>query len=259
MNITGSPFFSIITASLNAAKTLEATLESVKKQAFKSLEHIVIDGKSTDQSVSILSRYQEKYNLSWISEPDSGIADALNKGLRMTKGRYILVLQADDKFLDSSILETVFHRLKNQKLDIYSFPVILDHPVKGKVLRSPIRLCWWNHFKFILPHQGTFVGRRVIETIGGFRENLSIAMDYDFFYRALANRFSVKFERTPVALMGGDGIGTRPEFLLKRLEEEQLVQTTNETNALWRLAQVAFRSLYLPYKTRHITKWKQHH
>jgi hypothetical protein len=73
-------------------------------------------------------------------------------------------------------------------------------------------------------------------------------MDYDFFYRALACESSVQFEKFPVALMGGTGIGSVSKFLYKRLKEERLVQMRNERNQGWRMAQFIFRSLYMPYK-----------
>lgn len=244
-----SPFFSIITASLNRAETLEFTLRSVMNQTFHSVEHIVVDGLSSDGSIDILKNYYGKYNLSWISESDEGIADALNKGLSMAKGRYILVLQADDQLLRPEILEVVHLKLRQEQFAVHSFPVIVDDPTRGRVLRPPIRFLWWNHFKFIFPHQGTFVHSRVFDNIGKFRKYFSICMDYDFFYRALAANHSVKFERTPVALMGGDGVGSRLSSVVKRLQEERLVQNLNEENILWRVSQLVFGLLYVQYKT----------
>ena len=73
-------------------------------------------------------------------------------------------------------------------------------------------------------------------------------MDYDFFYRALAYKCSVKFGKFPVALMGGTGVGSISKFVYRRLEEERLVQERNEQNQGWRMAQFIFRSFYIPYK-----------
>ena len=245
------PFFTILTASLNNESTIERTLESVRKQTFQNLEHIITDGGSVDCTLSILREYEAMYRLSWISELDGGIAEALNKGLHRSKGIYLLVIQADDRLHHSDVLEKVHASIKTGGFDIASFPVILDHPRKGQILRRPIPILWWNRFKFIFPHQGTFVHRRVFEKIGGFREDFSIAMDYDFFYRAILAGGTVKFYRTPpVAVMGGEGVGTRPESLGLRLTEEKLVQAMNETKPLWRICQVIFRALYHPYKTR---------
>lgn len=246
--IQNNPFFTIITASLNSGSTIKQTLESIKNQTFQHFEHIVIDGGSEDSTVDILKAAEATYNLTWISEQDEGIADALNKGVRKSKGQYVIVIQADDSLLASNVLEKVYPLLNEQATDILSFPVILEHPVKGQVVRKPIRWLWWNHFKFIFPHQGCFVNQRVFEKIGGFRKEFKINMDYDFFYRALQKRFTVKFEIFPVAIMGGKGVGTNLETTHKRLAEERQVQRLNEKNPIWRLAQHIFACLYLPYK-----------
>jgi glycosyltransferase involved in cell wall biosynthesis len=246
--MSNNPFFTIITASFNNESTINRTLESIKNQTFKNLEHFVIDGGSTDGTVEILNKLGHSYNISWLSEPDQGIAEALNKGLRQAQGKYIIVIQADDSILTPNILEKVYPLLSKQRIDILSFPVILHHPDKGEVLRKPNRLLWWNHFKFIFPHQGCFVHQRVFKKIGGFRKEFKINMDYDFFYRALQEKFKVKFEKFPVAVMGGKGVGTNPETIDKRLKEERQVQLLNERNPLWRLAQNIFSCFYRPYK-----------
>jgi len=246
--MTANPFFSILTASLNSAKHIRNNIESIKKQRFRHIEHVVVDGGSKDDTTEVLRKAENNYPLRWLSEPDRGISDALNKGLLLTRGRYILVLQADDALLDSETLMTVFSLLHNSCKEIYSFPVILDHSSRGRLLRKPIRHLWYNRFKFIFPHQGCFVARRLYHTIGNFRTELKIAMDYDFFYRALKKRRNVGFGNFPVALMGGNGIGTNDAFVSRRLWEERHVQKINENRIHWRMAQLVFRSFYLPYR-----------
>jgi len=241
-------FFSIITASLNSAETIEETLISVKNQSFRNIQHIVIDGGSKDGTLDILEKYQQDYNLSWISEPDKGIADALNKGLQLAQGAYILVLQADDQLLGEDSLEKAWAAIKKCLSDFHIFPVLFDHPRKGRKLLTPIRFLWWNHFKFIFCHQGCFANRRVFGRIGRFRTEYHITFDYDFFYRALNTGCSVKFADFPVTGMGATGISSNPAFLFKRIEEEFLIQQSNEKNVFWTMAQRIFRILYVPYK-----------
>jgi len=248
------PFFSILTASYDSASSIGRTIESVKNQTFMHTQHIVIDGESRDGTQAILSSHESAYNLRWLSEPDDGISDALNKGLAFSEGRYFLVLHADDRLLSPDVLERVYNVIKDERYDIYAFPIILDHHDRGKVLCKPKRLMWWNRFKTIFMHQGSFVHRRVYEQVGGFRKELSIALDYDFFYRALAAGCSVRFEQFPVSLMAGGGISNNPNFLHKRLKEEEVVQSINERNPVWGLAQRVFRVLYIPYKTRSIKR-----
>ena len=245
------PFFTIITASLNNAPTIRKTLESIKGQNYQDVEHIVSDGGSLDNTLDILEEYEKIYNLKWNSETDNGIADALNKGLSEAQGQYIIVIQADDHLLNPTILEKVHLLLEGNKTDIISFPVIFNHPVRGKILRKPIKLLWWNHLKFIFPHQGCFVNHSLFDRIGAFKTEFQIAMDYDFFYRALNHRCTVLFGDFPVAEMGGSGIGSSVENIMLRLHEEKMVQLQNEKNIFWKAFQATFRFFYLPYK-----KWR---
>ncbi len=233
---------------------MQSTLESIRNQTFKDLEHIVIDGASNDGTLEVIRAFEGTYNLICISEPDNGIADALNKGLKKAKGKYVLVIQADDCLPDVHILERVYPLLKNEKVDIYSFPVTMSHPEKGKIKLNPIKVKWWNRFKFIFLHQGAFVHQRVYEKVGNFNTDYSIAMDYDFFYRALKEKPIIEFGKIPVAEMSGEGIGTSRKFLKKRLQEEEKVQKDNETSIVWRCIQAVFRYVYVPYKLRLLKK-----
>ena len=243
-----SPFITILTAALNSESTIKKTLESIRDQSFQDLEHIVVDGGSCDETRDILKAFESSYNLTWISEPDHGISDALNKGLHRARGRYILVLHADDQFLTPKILKSVYIILKSERFDIYSFPVLKYHPDKGKFLYKPVRILWWHHFKTIFPHQGCLVHKRLFDRIGGFRKEFSIALDYDFFYRALHSGASVGFGQMPVAFMGGAGISSDPSLIHRRLQEERKVQQLNETNRIWRIFQAFFHLAYDPYK-----------
>jgi glycosyltransferase involved in cell wall biosynthesis len=95
-----APLVSIITVVLNAADTLEPTILSVLRQDFDDLEYVIIDGGSTDGSLDIIRRYESELHY-WLSEPDSGLYDAMNKGVRASKGRWILFLGADDVLVNS--------------------------------------------------------------------------------------------------------------------------------------------------------------
>lgn len=247
-----TPYFTILTASLNRHATIQETLESVKSQTFRSFEHIVVDGGSKDGTIDLLKKYQEKYMLRWTSEPDNGIAEALNKGINLSTGQYIIVLQADDIFFRPDTLASVAALIKKSHKEIYSFPVFLDHPTQGRKPQKPIRHLWYNKFKFIFLHQGCFVKRSVFAEVGDFNTSFKIAMDYDFFCRALKHKYSIEFCGIYVAIMGGNGIGTALENAFERLKEEQMVQDVNEDNIFWRTAQKVFWQLYMPYKKRQL-------
>jgi hypothetical protein len=98
------------------------------------------------------------------------------------------------------------------------------------------------------------VHKRVFDQTGMFRNRFKICLDYDFFYRALALNCSVRFGQTPVALMGGEGVSSNPGVILKRLKEERLIHFSNEKKLFWRLLQLVFHMLYLPYKTYFCSK-----
>jgi glycosyltransferase involved in cell wall biosynthesis len=167
----------------------------------------------------------------------------LNKGVALARGKYVLVIHADDALSGTEVLQQTHALLVGERYDVYSFPVLVVKPGDERYPYRPIRIRWWYRFKTIIPHQGAFVHRRVFERIGGFRTDLKIGMDYDFFYRALNHDARVRFGRMVVACMGGSGASADPERLAERLEEEFAIQRANECHAGWRAAQA-------PYKRR---------
>ena len=101
------PLISIITATLNSGTSLEKTILSVLNQSYENVEHIIIDGGSKDNTLEILEKYKNNYKVRWISEPDKGISDAFNKGLRIAKGEYINFQGAGDCFSDNDAIENI--------------------------------------------------------------------------------------------------------------------------------------------------------
>ena len=184
--MASAPFFSIITASFNYDRTLAKTLDSVRCQSLDAREHIVIDGGSTDGTLEILKRYESLYPMQWRSEPDQGIADALNKGIALVRGTYIVVIQADDILLDRHVLSRVYALARSESHDIFSFPVLRNDPIKGIVSYKPFKIRWWYHFKTIIPHQGASVHRRVFEKIGFFRKEVFNSDGLRFLLSSLA-------------------------------------------------------------------------
>lgn len=249
-----SPFFTIITASLNRGSTIGNTLESIRKQRFKDYEHIIVDGCSTDGTLDIVKGYSNTYPLQWLSEPDRGVPDAFNKALNLSAGEYIIAIQADDYLLDEGVLENAYKIISQRKLDIYSFPIIKELAA-GVVRRiDPIRHLWWIRFRNIFPHQGVFVRRELFERLGEFNIEYTITEDYDFLYRAVNAGCTVSFENIPIAYMGGEGPCSTNQYLSIRLREEYRLHARNEKNIFWRAAQIIFWLIYYPYKTRFLLK-----
>lgn len=105
---------SIITATYNSEKTLKDTLESVLKQTYTNYEHIIVDGASKDSTMQIVKEYEEKYNgrLKYVSEKDSGLYDAMNKGIKMATGDIIGILNSDDIYASEFVLEKIANKFK---------------------------------------------------------------------------------------------------------------------------------------------------
>lgn len=105
---------SIITATYNSEKTLKDTLESVLKQTYTNYEHIIIDGMSKDSTIKIVKEYEDKYKgkLRYISEKDTGLYDAMNKGIKMATGDVIGILNSDDVYANETVLEKIANRFK---------------------------------------------------------------------------------------------------------------------------------------------------
>ena len=126
---------SILTAAYNSSETLEDCLQSVRNQTYPSIEHIIIDGGSTDGTIGIIKRYEGKI-ASWVSEPDNGIYDAMNKGLRLASGDIIGILNSDDMYADNSEIETVVRTITENNVDsCYGDLVYVDRNDTEKIAR----------------------------------------------------------------------------------------------------------------------------
>ena len=124
MSLNSGKKISIITVTLNSEKYIEDTIQSVIQQTYQNIEYIIIDGASEDGTLDIIKKHEDKIDY-WIAEPDNGISDAMNKGLKIAKGDYVLFLQSDDYMADSTALERAAQCLQvNSNLDLYIFNVI---------------------------------------------------------------------------------------------------------------------------------------
>ena len=176
---------SIVTTSYNQAHFIEKTIQSIKKQNYSDIEHIIIDGVSTDGTIELLRKYD---HLTWVSEPDKGQSDALNKGLKMVKGDIIGILNSDDLYKPGIIPLVVAEFQNNPDLDlIYGDCDYIDE--NGEVLftyNAPafnfkkLITCCYNY----IPPMSTFFRKSVLDTVGLIDTNLRYAMDHDFFLRA---------------------------------------------------------------------------
>jgi glycosyltransferase involved in cell wall biosynthesis len=180
-----TPFFSIITCTRNSSKFIRKCLESVKSQTFQDFEHIIIDGKSSDDTHQIIEEYGLRYH---VSEP-LGIAEAMNDGLGYAKGQYIYFLNSDDSFYSNQVLQKIHDYLVDHpKLD-WVFGNIhetdghltIGYPPKRKIFQGkhPNILKFYNY----IPHQATFIKKSVFNKFGVFNEKLKSMMDPEYWLR----------------------------------------------------------------------------
>ena len=173
---------SIITINFNNKEGLLKTVESVVCQTFSDYEYIIIDGGSTDGSVDVIKQYEDKVDY-WISEPDSGIYNAMNKGIRQAKGEYCLFLNSGDWLLYKEGLEYVFKEMFVDK-DIVYYDVMTD---QGEY-RYPDKLTLLSFFiSAPIGHQSSFIKTSLFSTIGLYNENWKIVSDWEFFLKAIIN------------------------------------------------------------------------
>ncbi|SCY86241.1 glycosyltransferase family 2 protein [Desulfoluna spongiiphila] len=251
-----NPFFSIITASYNAEKSINRTLLSIRKQKFKNFEHIIIDGDSTDQTLSIIRHYSDKYNLRYISEKDRGISDAMNKGIKLSKGQYIIFIHADDELADENTLNRVFSDISSTKSSVYAYSILFKHKT-GMKIAHPICIPYWYKLRNTIPHQGAFVHRDTFYKFGFFDTSFSISMDYKFFYTILLSGEPVQYSRSIVSIMGSQGISSAPSLYQDRIKQEFEIQNSLENSLLWKILQKLFQKLYYIYKINIILHLKK--
>lgn len=171
---------SVVTVSYNAADTIEETIRSVVNQTYDNIEYIIIDGGSTDGTVDIIKKYAGRIAY-WVSEPDRGIYDAMNKGIAVATGDYINFMNAGDRFNGENIVYEVFGSLIPMiSADIIYGNAIFSYPW-GELLIKPRSLEEFNSYNPIF-HQSSFTKLPLLKD-SPFDISFKIAGDYNFFYK----------------------------------------------------------------------------
>lgn len=180
--------FSIITATFNSENTIRDTIESVLSQSFQSYEYLVIDGGSKDSTISIVKEYLPAFEgrLRFVSEPDKGIYDAMNKGFKMAGGDYLALINSDDFFSDGQALEKVSDCFdRNPDADaVYADLCYVSQSDKDRIVRKWVTGAQRPFNKGWLPAHPTFyVKRSVYEKYGYFNLDYRLAADFELMLR----------------------------------------------------------------------------
>jgi glycosyltransferase involved in cell wall biosynthesis len=181
-----TPLISIVTPTLNQAAFIEATINSIKAQSWRRFEHIVVDGGSTDGTLEILAKHEATYPLRWISEPDGGMYEAINKGLRLATGEILAYLNSDDLYFPWT-LETIAAAFdRDPAADfVYGDALSVDDETGAQEFywTLPFNLGHLRTSGF-LAQPAVFWRRSAYESIGPFDEGLRYVADCDYWMRA---------------------------------------------------------------------------
>jgi len=225
---------SVITVCYNSARTLERCLQSVAQQDFSEIEHIVIDGASTDGTKEILERFRSRLSY-LVSEPDNGIYDAMNKGLAYTTGDIVCFLNADDQYASTNVLSKVASQIKDHNIDALIGDVSFFHQENlSRTVRryrsdrfSPERLAWG----WMPAHPALFLRQEVVRRVGFFRIDYRIAGDFEFIVRVFHGH-EVRYQHIPDVLVHMQTGGASTSGLRAKIRLNQEVLRACRENGL---------------------------
>ncbi len=222
---------SIITVCYNSAATLEKTILSVANQTFKNTEYIIVDGNSKDATKTIIEKHKDKiYN--WISEPDRGLYDAMNKGIALATGDIIGIINSDDTFYSDTVLQEVadFHNANNIDASVGN---IMQHTEQGKIVRIYSSKFWRPEkltIGFMPPHPSIFFKAELFKKFGIYELGFKIGADYELITRFfLKNNISWKYSGITTTAMLVGGLSSSGSSSYKLITQEiQKALTMNE-------------------------------
>jgi glycosyltransferase involved in cell wall biosynthesis len=202
-----TPTLSIITVCRNSAATIAKTIECVLVQKNSGDEYLIIDGASTDGTQDIVSSFQGIDYV--ISEPDTGIADAFNKGLCRVTGQIVGIINADDQLCSSALARVRSYFSDNPNVDVIHGDVLL---YEGSLFIKRIKPAgrWWYPWRLVLfNHPATFVRREVYEKWGHFDDSYAIAMDVEIFLRWMRKGVTIAYLPETLVAMQAGGVSGR--------------------------------------------------
>ena len=228
MEKLSSPLFSIITPVLNNKNGLIKTIESIKKQSLPNYEHIVIDGGSTDGTLEIIKN--EKNITEWISEKDKGIYDAINKGLKISRGKYINTINSGDYYYSHDSLKIIKDYFEKNNVS-FIFGAVLKKKVFYKY--EPNKMLWT--FNFYPAHSsGFFIKKKAHDEIGNYNLRYPCSSDYDFFWRLIKKKKHKGLSTKKNEIIGvfEPGGFSANYGVFKHIWEETLIRFHNKQNKI---------------------------
>jgi len=225
---------SIITITYNSAKSLQRALDSVQSQSYKDIEHVIVDGASTDGTKELIKAYAKQHqNVRWVSEKDDGIYNALNKGIRMATGDVIGFLHSDDVLYSPDSIGHIAAALADETVDMVYGD--LQYCNGGKVVRrwksndfnpSALKYGWMP------PHPTVYVRRKVYEQVGEYDEWFRISADFDMMIRIFKAGYRSKYiPEVLVSMETGGASNKNTKARLSKTQEDYIVLKKNNVGA----------------------------
>lgn len=221
---------SLITITYNSVKTLADTIQSVLNQTYTDIEYILVDGASKDNTVSIIKQYEPLFEgrMKWISEPDKGLYDAMNKGIRMATGDIVGILNSDDFFTSSNILQKVVDAFQQDRIiDAVYGDVHFVHPSNlNKCVRYYSSKIFKRDFMkmgFMPAHPSFYIRKACFDKYGSYRTDYKIAADFEFLLRVIYKaKIKTKYLPIDMVTMRTGGASTSGLESHKRIMKEHL-------------------------------------
>lgn len=207
-----NPLISVVTVCFNSVQTIGRTIASVGEQTYRNIEYIVIDGASTDGTEELLRRHRGTIT-QWVSEPDAGIYDAMNKGIKRARGAWIHLLNADDFYTDKDALARAVEVLTPARTNYFA---IWRKTGNGqRVLQDWSYRQWQLFISAFLPHPGLIVAREQYEAAGLYDTRYRIAADHDMILRLTARWPGVKHDLALTVMKQGGASALHLETSLR--------------------------------------------
>jgi glycosyltransferase len=235
---------SIITVCFNSSKTIEETIQTVAEQTYSDIEYIVIDGGSSDDTLSILKNYTDIINI-LVSEADDGLYDAMNKGISISSGEFIMFLNSDDVLNNKNTIQNIMC-----EIDKYSLNVVYgDISFFKNDVNNTLRL--WKSCKFKKqniykgwhpPHPGFTVSKEIFNKVGVFNNKLKIVADYDFMLRCFNYKpLKIKYYNNVIVKMRIGGASTTINGIISSFFEFIYVLNKNNYSAIQIIKMLLYR------------------
>jgi glycosyltransferase involved in cell wall biosynthesis len=222
---------SIITVSYNSVGTISDTIKSVLAQKYPNIEYIIVDGCSTDGTIELINSFSKNIS-KFISEPDNGIYDAINKGIRLATGTIVGILNSDDYFFDNNVIEKVVGAFKEHEIDAVIGDAQFVNPIKTSKIVRYYSSKFFNtgkfKFGFMPAHPSFYVKRELFEKLGYYKVDYKIAADFELLIRFLyINKIKYKYLEMPFVSMRMGGISNK-SILSKYILNKEIVLACKE-------------------------------